>query len=194
VSTILLVAVALAATIYSSLAARQEQANIRALTDRTAREQDRLQLLTKRNEDLDRKKKLVKLVVEDRPPPVPLWVFAYLGQAVPPQLVVTNLLVTRTTNDLWQLQVAGTLQDTNELSLTEASRALRKLQDELTQGPFHVKLSGDPAQTMDPANPVKPGDTNAIPRWLDQGRLEDQARQQAATQHVDHFLIEGTIR
>jgi hypothetical protein len=195
VSTILVVAVSLAATAYSWWAAHQERSTIQSLSDQMTRLQNRRQSLQQRNAELGRKQQVIKLVVADRPPPVPAWFLAYLGEALPAELVITNLVVNRT-NDFWNLQIAGTFQATNELSPAAASDALSLFSSRLTQGPFHVKLLSDIAREQASTTQSRTSTVDsAIPEWVARLTSQELARQQAATQRLaDHFLIEGIMR
>lgn len=98
------------------------------------------QELDQRNAELDRKQQLVKLVLEDQHPPVPAWVMGYLGEAVPPELVVTSLQV-KWEGDTCRLHLSGTLQGTVQASDTNAlTNAVAKLASRLATGPFHVTI------------------------------------------------------
>jgi hypothetical protein len=198
-STVLVVAFSLAATAYTWWAALQEKINIKELTEHSTRLQNRRQVLLERNDEMARKKEVVKLVLEDRLPPVPVWFFAYLGEALPAELVVTNLAINRT-NDIWRLQISGTFQATNELSSVTAASALSLFTTRLTQGPFHVKLLSDIAREKEREKEIATQPKTAvvdgsIPNWVANLASQELARQQAATQRVsDHFLIEGIMQ
>jgi len=181
------------AAAYSSLAARQERLNIKMLQSQATRLQIQRQALQQRNDELARQQHVVNLVLEERPPPVPLWFLAYLGQATPPELVVTNLIVKRT-NDLWVVQLAGTFQTTNNPGPAAMSSALALFKGSLTGPPFHLNLSDLSNQKqIGTAAPTGPAGS-AVPEWI--SRVTSETGKPGATKPSveDHFLIEGTLR
>ena len=193
VSTAVVLFLSVGAAAYSSLAARQEKANIRILSSQLTRLQSKRQVLQQRNDELARMQQVVKLVLEERPPPVPLWFLAYLSQATPPDLVVTNLSVKRT-NDSWTVQLAGSFQTTNTLSPAAMSSALALLRSNLAGPPFNLSISGGAKETSgaSQAHPNQPA--SPVPDWI--SRVTHEAgKPEASKQPVeDHFVIEGTMR
>src|SRR5205085_523517 len=89
--TAVLVLGCLAASGYLALQARQETANIETLRKRSLHLQTQYQELQKRNIELAIKERMVKMVIDERPAPVPVWLLGYLSEAVPSELVVTNM-------------------------------------------------------------------------------------------------------
>jgi hypothetical protein len=139
----LLVLLATAASVFALRQARQESANINRLRQSAAQLQTRRQQLQQRNADLSRQQQLVNLVVEGRPSPVPVWFLSYLGEAVPPELVVTNLHLKREDNS-WKVQMATAWQGIGGRPEPSAvSNSIARLRAQLSNGPFHLtSLSG----------------------------------------------------
>jgi radical SAM/Cys-rich protein len=54
---------------------------------------------------------MIRIVSDERPPPLAGWFLGYLSDAAPEDLLLTELLVTRT-NDLWSVLIAGVAQPT----------------------------------------------------------------------------------
>ena len=193
VSTAVVLFLSVVAALYSSLAARQERATIRALRSQLDRLQIQRQALKQRNDELSSKQKIIKLVVEERPPPVPIWFLAYLGQATPPELVVTNLSV-RQTNDAWSVHLAGTFQVTNEITAAAMSRSLAQLRSNLTGPPFHLRVLGETNAQEAVSAPKPEAASSAIPDWVARVTGADSGKAEADRVVEDHFLIEGTMR
>jgi hypothetical protein len=138
VGAALLVLVALAASVFSLRQARQETANINHLRQSAAQLESRRQQLQQRNADLAHQQQLVDLVLERRPAPVPVWFLGYLGEVVPPQLVVTNLHLKREDNT-WKVQMATAWQRAaGQPAPSEFSNAVARLRAQLSTGPFHL--------------------------------------------------------
>jgi hypothetical protein len=134
-------------------------------------------------------------VTGSRPPPAPAWLLAYLAEAVPSDLVVTNLQVKRD-EDSWKVKVAGMPQQgVKQADAQPVSYSVALLKSRLAGPPFHLRLSS-PADKADKARDEKPAASgSSLPAWLNrvassltrkdaQGRLEPQ----------DHFEIEGVMR
>ena len=141
VNTAILVVASLAAAMILNLQASQETINSELLRRRV----DQLQLqqkdLQKRNTELAGKAQLIQQILEDQRPPVPAWVMGYLCEALPAQLVVTNLQVKWETNE-WNLKISGALQAGRTLTPgTTLTNAIGALADRLTNGPFHMLIS-----------------------------------------------------
>ena len=194
VSTAVVLFLSLAAVGYSSFAARQEKANIRGLSRQLMRLELRRSALQQRNNELDRKQEVIRLVLEKRPPPVPLWFLAYLGQTLPPELVVTNLTV-RQSNDLWSVQIAGTFQTTNSLADQAKAGSLARLRSDLTGPPFHLKIldAGSPKEPA--AQPGSDAQSRNVPDWIARVTSSEAGKPDSGKQPVeDHFLIQGTLQ
>ncbi|HXJ74804.1 MAG TPA: hypothetical protein VNM37_18255, partial [Candidatus Dormibacteraeota bacterium] len=181
------------AALYSSLAARQERAAIRTLSGQLTRMQSQRQTLQQRNDVLVAKEKIIKLVLEGQPPPVPFWALAYLAEAVPPELVVTNFSV-RQTNEAWSFHLAGTIQTTNQISPSSVSSSLAQLKANLGGPPFHLKMVSEARERQpEPAATAKPAD-NAIPEWVARVTNAETGKPEPTQVLEDHFSIEGTMR
>ena len=192
-STAVVLFLSVTAAAYSSFAARQERANIRLLSRQLTHLQDQRQRLQQRNDELARKQQIIKLVLEQRPPPVPLWFLAYLGQALPSELVVTNLDV-KQTNELWTVQVSGTFQSAASLTAESRSQALAALRSSLTGPPFHLRILGDPAKEKDAA-PNPSAAAKGVPEWIARVTSNDPAKAEAGKRTIeDHFLIQGILQ
>jgi len=151
---VLLVLVAIAASVFSLSQTRQEIVNLNHLRQTATQLQARHQQLQQRNADLSRQQQLVNLVVERRPLSVPVWFLGYLGEVVPPELAVTNLHIKREDNS-WKLQMATAWQGTaGQASPSEATNAVARLRAQLSTGPFHLApLSTLEKQPSRPAGP-----------------------------------------
>jgi hypothetical protein len=137
-SMALLVVAATAALAFSLWRARQETANLERLRQRAAQLQIRRQQLQQGNAELSRKQQLVKLVLEGRPAPVPVWFLGYLSEVVPPELAVTNLHLKREDNS-WKLRLAIAWQGAaSRPGPSEVSNSVARLRAQLSSGPFHL--------------------------------------------------------
>lgn len=135
---------------------REERQNNQQLELELARLQARHQDLQRRQAEALRWRGLVDLVAANRPDPVPLWFLGYLGEAVPPDLVVTNLDVRRD-GTLWRVQLSGhpqPRQSPRDLATLESAERL--LSNRLAEGPFHVQF------TRPTTNAPTRGATNAV--------------------------------
>ena len=71
---------------------------------------------------------------------MPGWFLGYLGEATPPDVLLTALEVQRT-SDAWAVRLAGTAQpSTNEVPV-ELREMLNELTNNLATGPFHMKVT-----------------------------------------------------
>jgi Tfp pilus assembly protein PilN len=125
----------LAATGFFELLRQSRVRTNAQLTEAISQLQGRKQEWEKRYQDLADKKKFINVVHETRPPAVPGWFLAYLGQVVPDDMVLTQLHVART-NAHWQVQLGGLLQLTNAAVFGPA-QVVARLAESLNQGPFH---------------------------------------------------------
>src|SRR6185295_5417503 len=83
----------------------------------------------------EQKKEFVKIVSDEKPPPVPAWFLGYLSQAVPEDLVLTEFRAART-NEAWSVLMAGVTQPaTNSLPAAASTQAFNSLINNLTTGP-----------------------------------------------------------
>jgi hypothetical protein len=197
VITTLMIIGSLLASSYFLAQTRQETATARTIE----RDVDRLQTtkadLEKLDRELSRKKQVIRLILGERPPPVPAWFLAYLNESVPPELVVTNLHIVRE-EDYYKVQVGGTMQKgLPPVANAEVSDPVDVLKARLAGPPFHVKI----VEMME-AKPVRPapaanapaGETS-IPGWLSRIAGAVTGRPSVAKPAPqDHFVIEGIMR
>ena len=185
--TTLMVLLLLGVSAYALLQARREAANIRSLFAQQQRLQTQRHVLELRNLRLANEAQVAGMVLDDRPPPVPLWLLGYLSDAVPPELVVTNFHVVRQAQE-WDVHLAGTRQ----LALRNATRqafaqGLEELTARLTNSPFHLELV-DAQHTSSAAKRSK-GD--AIAAWVANVTKGIPAKPPPPT---DDFELEGFLR
>lgn len=188
--TILIVLASLAASAFLLRQARQETINIRTLSARVGELQGQHQQLQQRNIELARKEQRVKLVIDNRPPPIPGWFLGYLSEALPPDLVVTNL-VTKREADLWKVQLTGTFQATGKPPAPAAwSNSVTLFTTRLLNGPFHLQLPGSRAPA-DSSGAGRAGTANTFASWV--ARLTDGPASAKSTP-AGQFVIEGVMR
>ncbi len=178
-----------------ALQARVERRISAGLSEQVALLQQQHKELQRRNTEFARKRKLVDLVVGNRAPAVPLWFLAYLAEAVPPELVVTNLVVKQETN-AWRVHRAGIGQLGPKLTNAPVpSDSIALLKQRLVTGPFHLQLA-EPGQKSVGAQPVAAkadgGQTNTL-GWLDNVR-NVQAPTNNASLTASWFRFEGVMR
>ncbi len=103
----------------------------------------------------NQKQAVVRLVSQERTPPVPASFFGYLGSIVPDDLVLTHCEIART-NDFWSVRLEGHSQPgVNESPAAARDRALTTLTNQLVTGPFHVTIARSEAGL--PAAPQNAG-------------------------------------
>jgi len=194
--TTLVVAGSLAASAYCLVLARQEAADVRLLSRQAAHLELKQSDLQRLDDELSRKKQVIKLVSGERPPPTPAWLLASLGEVVPPDLVVTNLQIQHRDN-LWRVRLGGAFQPSVAPLAPASSLALLKAR--LAGEPFHLKLlepaDGIPGQTP-AAQPAKAGPAaGAAPGWLSRVAPDLAGKPLAGNPVVpDHFVIEGVMQ
>lgn len=125
------------------------------LRQRADQLESRRQELQQRNTELAGKQQLINLVLENQHPPAPVWMLGYLGEALPADLVATNLHVAWE-SAAWKLQLAGILQTGATNAALTLSNAMAVLADRLANGPFHLLI----LQRSDRPEPA-PGKTGA---------------------------------
>jgi len=180
--------VSLGASGYFLFQERREAANVKTLNRQAARLRMELQSLQQADDKMERKARLAKLVLADRPPPVAAWLLAYLGEAVPPSLVVTNFQVKRQ-EDHYQVRLAGTFQRAGNQSTPVApASAITELMDRLGGEPFHLRIlkASDPGSAKGPASAAEAAGAD----WL--SRVSKGTTLKPVVQ--DQFVIEGVMR
>jgi hypothetical protein len=134
---------------YALYQARQESNNYELLNRQYSQLQTRASDLQRRNEELTRKQRIAATVVDGRPAPVGFWFLAYLGEIVPPELVVTNLSIqilggsnsVQSARQPWRVELKGTFQETGALPpIDQFSKSVAELKRRLAAGPFHLEL------------------------------------------------------
>ncbi len=186
--TALVVLALLGISAYATIQARQEAANIRLLSNNQKRLETQRHTLQQRNIRLARNQEVAGLVLDSRPPPVPLWFLGYLSEAVPPELVVTNLHIVRSA-EMWNVHLAGTLQaalmSTNPAAFHQH---VGQLAARLTNSPFHLMLI-DERQKSSAASARSKG--GGIAGWIANVIGGVPAKPPPPT---DQFEIEGAMR
>jgi hypothetical protein len=188
----------LLASSYFFAQARQEAANMQAMSRDTTRLRVSKAELEALDHELSRKKQVIKLILGERPPPVPAWFLAYLSDSVPPELVVTNLHIVRE-EDYYKVQVAGTTQRALPASATPpVADPVDVLKAKLAGPPFHLRIIEKADQKPLPATTTKnntPIDTS-VPGWLSRlaGAVTGRSSAARSAAQEDHFVIEGIMR
>jgi len=115
--------------------------------------------------------------------------FPDLGEAVPPELVVTNLHV-KQVEGLWKVEIAGTFQaQPGEQSpgTNKHSAVLARLVSQLSSGPFHLTLP-DPNKDT---NAADKGSGLDFSRWVSRLTASTPAANEPGS---DRFSIEGFLK
>jgi len=193
VTTACVLLVSLSVSAYANYQARQEEANIKLLSAQLERLQTQQRELQQRNEKLDRGRQLSQVVLEGRQPPVPMWFLGYLSEAVPSDLVVTNLHIKRE-DRAWKVRLAGTAQTPSKPVAPETfARATASLADQLSTGPFHLKiLRADGAETVETPRARASGFSNATHDWL--ANVPSLTAKPKPVHAGNQFVVEGTMR
>ena len=188
VMTALVVLVSLAVTIFALVQARQEKNSIRQLAAQCQRLEAQQTTLEALKKQLAREQSHDQIVLNDRPPAVPLWLFAALGETVPPGLTVTNFHV-RHEENFWKVQLGGVCRTAADAgkTLTQTSPAAL-LAARLAGAPFHLKILGADAATKESSRTSAGG----ISTWL--ANLGSAPVAKAADDSAGHFEIEGVLR
>ena len=191
-ATFLVVVALLALSAYAVAQTRQEGANVRLLSGQLKRLEARRLALHERNLMLVRREQIADLVLDSRLQPVPLWFLGFLGEAVPSELVVTNLHIQREFG-VWKVHLAGTLQTAlNQSKPPELSSPVALLTQRLTNGPFHFKLMEELAgQSGPPAAPKPSGPPGGIESWI--ANVLRGVTAQPPT-NAGQFAIDGVMR
>ncbi len=181
VVTTLMVLSSLAVAIILYMLAKQESVQAGSLRERVAQLVLQQQDLERRNAEYSGKDQLTKEVLDSQHAPVPVWMMGYLSEALPAELVVTNLQVNWGGHE-WNVHLAGALQGTtNSPSPTALSNAVVVLADRLETGPLHLTL----VQRSDHGEAAS--DKSASPRTT-------PAKSNSQTPADTQFWIEGGIR
>jgi hypothetical protein len=194
-STSIIVALSLAASAYFVIQGRQEKKNLQVLASQSARMETKRNELQRLDSELSRKQQVIQLVIGDRPPPAPAWLLAYLAEAVPSDLVVTNLHVKRE-QDFWRIRLAGTVQQgLKQPGAPPVSRSVALLKSRLSSAPFHIKIPDSADNSDKPPGEKPPAGGSSLPAWLNRvaSSLSGKGAQTRPEQQ-DQFNIEGIMR
>lgn len=191
VALVLLLAAGATATVCHLLVLR-ERARIGALETQIATLNGQHQELQRAHLELDRKAELVQSVLDDRPAPIPAWFLSYLGEAVPPELLLTNCIVRRD-GPQWRLHLSGILQpSTNPVPVAVLTNHVEVLAQRLRNGPFHVDLTPPAPPANTPATPTPPRSAfGAIASWASRFAA---AGTEVPPPPTDYFVLEGSMQ
>ena len=200
VAATLLLAACIALTAYSIVQGRHEQATLASFQQQLTHMEGRQKDFDQLDSELKRKQQAIQLVLGDRPPPKPAWLLAYLGQAVPADLVITNFSVKRE-DDYYRVKLAGTYQAAGVTpNAPPVADSIENLKAALAGSPFHMRiLETDAAGKIigqEKAAPKPSGLRVPLGDWLKgvsdavSAKLEPKKRREA----IDHFVIEGVVR
>ena len=177
---LLLLLLAIGAAGLLEMLRRGQLQSLETLKAEVTRQQARKADWDKRYAVLAHQKEIVRMVTQEKPPPVPGWFLGYLGDAMPDELVVTDLRVTRT-NNLWAVHLAGAVQVTNNTP-ENVLAGYRVLTNALVSGPFHFEIT---RSALDERGPNAPRRTATVP-------ATGAAAVVPETNH--QFLLEGVMR
>jgi hypothetical protein len=180
-ATLLVVGAAAVGSVWCQLQYRTEQASRASLVIVRNQLGARHLELQSLKQELDRKRESVQRVLDHRPPPVPEWFMAALAEAVPPELLLTNLVVQRG-EAAWKLKLEGSLQTTARALAGQEPALVATLQNRLRGAPFHVKF----AETATNAA--------AAPRTPVFSRFASREPQAAPAGPAPVFVLEGVMR
>lgn len=119
--------------------ARRENAVVDQLKTQIIQVQSQHQEHQKHYLELANRARLVEGVLDARPGAVPLWFLAYLGQAAPDALTVTNVHILRSTN-AWRVRVTGRVQPSHDASPASVTRVAEEFSERLRTGPFQATI------------------------------------------------------
>jgi hypothetical protein len=198
-ATVLLIG-CIALTAYSIMQSRRERAALAGFQKQMAHLEARQRDLDQLDAELKRKQQAVQLVLDERPPPKPAWLLAYLGQVVPPDLVVTNFNVKRE-GEYYRVKLVGTYQPaTVTPAAAPVADAVETLKAALGGSPFHMRIletNGATKLAGTDAEPPRSGGIGGLSsEWikgvLDKGLSKPDPRKQR--ERMDHFVIEGVLK
>ena len=139
--------------------------------------------LQDREREFLQKKQFVKVVSDEKVPPVPGWFLGYLGDILPEQLLLSHVRLNRE-DERWHVELGGTLQPTtNQAPAKVLADAVATLKKDLAQGPFHVKVVSEGERSAaTPTGKSSAPDARAI------------SSPAAPTPVTDQFFVEGVMR
>lgn len=145
--------------------------------------------------ETERKSSFLSAAPSDQPDPIPTWVLGGVTEALPRDLVLTNLTLLAETNQ-WRVTLSGAVQPTSETTpVADVSRLTREFALRLNEGP--LGLTFDPLTLRDPSTnaPVaadaKGGvESGSLNAWT--SRLREFAHLQPS--RAREFLLQGVLR
>lgn len=190
VTTVVTLALALAAAaalVSVRSLSRRQTAILRGLESQITTLQAEHQKAQRLHSELSLRENAVVTIMEDRIAPVPAWFLAYLGDATPVDLRLTEVRVRRD-GDLWHLRLGGipqVVQTNGDPNLT-FSNAVASLTRKLQTGPFRVALAGNTNNSV--AGLLRSGASTAPASSWAARRAAGPAMQ------PDRFLVEGWMK
>ena len=198
-ATFVVVGVSIAASAVFLRQAQLEANNIITLNRQMAKLQATKAAMEELDRELSRKKQVIRLVTGERPPPTPAWFLAYLSEAVPSDLVVTNLQIARK-EDYYTVVIGGAFQPPapNQPPPQQIVDPVAVFKARLTSAPFHVKINenaSDPAKPAPAAPPAGKAPEAGVPAWLSRLTAGTPSRQlDNKPVRRENFIIEGTMK
>ncbi|HNQ91071.1 MAG TPA: hypothetical protein PKM73_20855 [Verrucomicrobiota bacterium] len=192
-TVLVLISVGAAVYLYGMQAREREVlAQLRKEADGLRTRHQELQAL---HNDLAGRQALVRVVADGRAPAVGGWILGYLSEAVPRELIITNLTVRRE-DSLWRVRLSGVPQvettkaATNAVAKTLAD-AVATLTNRLATGPFHMRfLDAAPAEKTASAPTGAGTPPMALASWL--SRLGNAPAGRGASE--SSFALEGVVQ
>ncbi len=96
-------------------------------------------LLLERKAKIDQLRYTVKVMNDERMPPVPGWFLAYLCKKMPNGLILTKTQVLHKENTTWEVLIEGISKNGN----SKMTGKLRLLCNDLQNGPFKMRVNND---------------------------------------------------
>jgi len=189
VVTALLVINAIATAVYFTSMIQNEQVEVERLRSLSAQLQGTHKDLQRLHMDVLAKQQLLIDLGERRLPPAPAWFLGYLSEALPMELLVTNLHI-RNVGAQWHVTVAGGLQpSTNVQQEILLGSAVNQFSNRLASGPFRFHFTNSPTVAITPRG----GDRQAAQNvpFADFLRMNAAA---AAPSRASRFELRGSIR
>lgn len=190
--TLLLLALAGVTAGVCEVLVRRETASMRELDRRQGPLQARHAELQRIRLEMERRAQFSRVVLDDRPAPVPVWFLAYLSEAVPSDLVLTNLHVRRQ-EERWRVRLDGWMPSATNAALQSVARErIAEFVERLGSGPFRVSLAATGRETVEAGTLPPPRSTvEKIAVWA--ARPVPVGNAPSAT-GGNAFSIEGTLQ
>lgn len=194
-SAIALLSVACGLTALVQYHHREEKRAIGRLTSLEQELQGRHRSLQEFFVETERKSSFLNAAQPDQPDPVPTWVLGGVTEALPRDLVLTNLTLLAETNQ-WRVTLSGALQPASDTApVADVNRLTRELALRLHEGP--LGLTFDPTTLRDlstntPAAAEAKGgvESGSLNAWA--SRLREFANQPPSRSR--EFLLQGVLR